>query len=69
MKKPERNAGGLSHTQAELHKKQCDNPDIGPVLGWKEWGNRPFGPEVCSVSAQLDIIGTTGICCKLKMAF
>ena len=51
MKKAERNAGGLLHTPAELHKKQHDDPDIGPVLKWKESGNRPLGPEVCSVSA------------------
>ena len=51
VKKAERNAGGLSHTPAELHKKQLDDPDIGQVLKWKESGNRPFGPEVCSASA------------------
>ena len=69
MKKAERNAGGLSHTQAELHKKQLDDPDIGPVLKWKELGSRPFDPVVCSAVQQLDIIGTIGICCKLKMVF
>ena len=42
-KKMERNAGGLSHTSADLHKKQLDDPDIGPVLQWKESGTRPFG--------------------------
>ena len=36
VKKAERNAAGLSHTPAELCKKQHDNPDICPVLKWKE---------------------------------
>ena len=35
-KKAERNGGGLSCAPAELHKKQCDDLDIGP--------------EVCSAS-------------------
>ena len=32
-------------------KKQLGDPDIGPELKWKESGNRPFSPEVCSTSA------------------
>ena len=43
--------GGLSHTPAELHKKQLDDLDISSVLKWKESGNQPFGQEVCSASA------------------
>ena len=50
-KKTERNAGGLSHTPVELHRKQLDVPDISPVLQWKESGTTPFGPEVCTASA------------------
>ena len=42
---------GLSHTPAELHKKQLDDTDISSVLKWKESGNRPFGQEVCLASA------------------
>ena len=41
----------MSHTPAELCKKQLDDPDISSVLKWKESGNRPFGQEVCSASA------------------
>ena len=51
VKRAERNVCGLSHTPAELHKKQLDDLDIGPLLKWKESGNRPFDPEVCSASA------------------
>ena len=50
-KKTERNAGGLSHTPAELYKKQLHDPDIGLLLQWIESGTRPFGPEVCTASA------------------
>ena len=41
----------MSHTPAELRKKQLDDPDISSVLKWKESGNQPFGQEVCSPSA------------------
>ena len=40
----------LSLSPAVLHKKQLDDPDIGPILGWKESGQRPFGPKVCASS-------------------
>ena len=50
LKKMERNPDGLSHTPAELQKKHLDDPDIGPVLQWKESGTRPFGPEACTAS-------------------
>ena len=30
-----------------LHRKQLADPDIAPVLKWKESGRRPFGQEVC----------------------
>ena len=50
-KKVEQDAGGLSHTPAELRKKQLDDPDISSVLKWKESGNWPFGQEVCLASA------------------
>ena len=30
-----------------LRRKQLADPDIAPVLKWKESGKRPFGPEVC----------------------
>ena len=50
-KKPKAQVGwGLSLNPAVLHKKQLDDPDIGPVLEWKESGQRPFGPEVCASS-------------------
>ena len=32
LKQMERNAGGLSLMPAELHKRQLDDPDIGPIL-------------------------------------
>ena len=51
MKRAERNAGSLSHSPAELHKKQLDDHDIGPALKWKESGNRPFDLEISSASA------------------
>ena len=41
---------GLSLNPAVLCKKQLDDPDIGPILKWKESGQRPFGPEVCASS-------------------
>ena len=41
---------GLSLNPAVLHKKQLEDPDIGPILKWKELGQRPFGPEVCASS-------------------
>ena len=47
----EQNAGGLSYTPTELQKRQLGDADIGPVLPWKESGNRPFGQEICSASA------------------
>ena len=50
-KKVEQNAGGLSYTPTELHKRQLEDADIGPVLQWKESDNRPFGKEICSASA------------------
>ena len=50
-KKKERNASGLSHTPAELCKKQLDDSDIGPGLQWKESGTRPLGPELWTASA------------------
>ena len=52
-KKVDRNAGGLSNTPMELCKKQFDDPDIGPVLQWKESGTRPFGLEVCATSVEI----------------
>ena len=39
---------GLSINPAVLYKKQLEDPDIGPVLKWKELGQRPFGPKVCA---------------------
>ena len=47
----EQNAGVLSYTPTELHKRQIGHADIGPVLQWKESGNRPFEQEICSASA------------------
>ena len=50
-KKPKAQVGwSLSLNPAVLHQKQLDGPDIGPVLKWKESGQRPFGPEVCASS-------------------
>ena len=50
-KKPKAQVGlGLSLNPAVLCQKQLDDPDIGPVLKWKESGWRPFGPEVCASS-------------------
>ena len=50
-KKPKAQVGwSLSLNPAVLCKKQLDDPDIGPVLEWKESGQRPFGPEVCASS-------------------
>ena len=41
----------FSYTPVVLRKKQLEDPDIGPILKWKEFGKRPFGPEVCASSA------------------
>ena len=50
-KKPQAQVGwSLSLSPAVLHKKQLDDPDIGPILGWKESGQRPLVPEVCASS-------------------
>ena len=50
-KKPKAQIGwSLSLNPAVLHQKQLDDPDIGPVLEWKESGQRPFGQEVCASS-------------------
>ena len=50
-KKPKAQVGwSLSLSPAVLHKRQLDAPDIGPILGWKESGQRPFDPEVCASS-------------------
>ena len=50
-KNPKAQVGwSLSLNPVVLHQKQLDDPDIGPVLEWKESGQRPFGPEVCASS-------------------
>ena len=50
-RKPKAQVGwSLSLNPAVLHQKQLDDQDIGPVLEWKESGQRPFGPEVCASS-------------------
>ena len=41
---------GLSLNPAVLHKKQLEDPDIGPILKWKESSQRPFGLQVCASS-------------------
>ena len=41
---------GLSLNQIVLHKKQLEDPDIGPKLKCKESGQRSCGPEVCALS-------------------
>ena len=55
--------GSLSLNPAVLHQKQLDDPDIGPVLKWKESGQRPFGPEVLCLKpcnqALLELLGPT----------
>ena len=63
-KKPKAQVGwSLSLSPIVLHKKQLDDPDIGPLLRWKESGQRLFGPEVCTSSpatrALLELLGTT----------
>ena len=37
----------LLYNPVVLWRKQLADPDIAPVLKWKESGKRPFGPEVC----------------------
>ena len=50
-KKPKAQVGwSLSLSTAVLCKKKLDDQDIGPQLRWKESGQRPFGPEVCTSS-------------------
>ena len=50
-KKPKAQVGwSLSLSPVVLHKKQLDDPNTGPLLSWKESGQRPFGSEVCTSS-------------------
>ena len=56
LKKIERNAGCLSFTPTELHKKPLNDPNIGPVLQLKEAGTRPFGQEVCITSVATSVV-------------
>ena len=37
----------LIYNPVVLWRKQLADPDIAPVLKWKESGRRPFGQEVC----------------------
>ena len=37
----------LIYNPVVLRRKQLADPDIAPVLKWKESGRRPFGQEVC----------------------
>ena len=37
----------LIYNRVVLWRKQLADPDIAPVLKWKESGRRPFGQEVC----------------------
>lgn len=39
-----------NYSMASLRKKQESDPDIGPILRWKESGTRPYGTEVCATS-------------------
>ena len=39
------------YSPSELHMKQLDDSNTGPVPQWKEPCSRSFGPEVCFVSA------------------
>ena len=34
----------------ELREKQLKDPDLAPMIKWKEDGNRPFGPTVAATS-------------------
>ena len=40
------NNDALSKSAAELRSKQLKDPDIAPVIRWKEAGNRPSGPAI-----------------------
>ena len=40
----------LIYNPVVLRRKQLVDPDIAPILKWKESGRRPFGQEVCASS-------------------
>ena len=65
-KKTDTNAGGMSHTPAYMCKKQPNNPDIGPVLQWKESGTRPLAQMFAQQVQILGSMGTPEICSKLN---
>lgn len=39
-----------NYSMASLRKKQEDDPDLAPILKWKETGSRPYGTRVCATS-------------------
>ena len=40
----------LIYNPVVLRRKQLEDPDIAPILKWKDSGRRPFGQEVCASS-------------------
>ena len=47
---PEREPWVVPDSAAELREKQLKDPDITPIMKWKEEGKRPFGPTVAVTS-------------------
>ena len=68
-KKPKAQVGwSLSLSPAVLCKKQLDDPDIWPLLSWKESGQRPLAQRCVPQALQPGTIGIVGNYCKYKMA-
>ena len=47
---PEKEPWVVQDSAVELWEKQLKDPDIAPVIKWKEDGKRPFGPMVAVTS-------------------
>ena len=47
---PEPEPWVIPDSARELQRKQLEDPDIAPIIRWKEEGNRPFGPTVAVTS-------------------
>ena len=47
---PEKEPWVVQDSAVELQEKQLKDPDIAPIIKWKEDGKRPFGPTVAITS-------------------
>ena len=47
---PEKEPWVVQDSAVELREKQLKDPDIAPIIKWKEDGKCPFGPMVAAMS-------------------